>query len=154
VSSAMSSEQNHSGLLPKDREGMSASAFSTPGMCTGVSGHALWRLRRRATARTSLVATRDFREANLSTQLTVGKLSLMKAMCLCAIFWAIPSRHSHSKSMPAISRYDTLSDPLGFWNDARVSVTLHGHCSRNTGGGMPDNSPNTTRGHGLRRRRC
>ena len=76
MSSAVSSLQTHSGLLPKDREGMSASAFLTPGMWTGVSGHALWRLRLRARARTSLAAMRDFREANLSTQLTVSELSL------------------------------------------------------------------------------
>jgi hypothetical protein len=52
--------QVHSGTLPNEREGMSVSAFSIPGMCTGVNGHDCLTLRRKASALTSCAATSIF----------------------------------------------------------------------------------------------
>jgi hypothetical protein len=53
VRNSVSDLQSHSCTLPKDRDGISVSAFSTPGMCTGVSGHVCLMLMRSASARTS-----------------------------------------------------------------------------------------------------
>ncbi len=54
VSRSLSDLQCHSRTLPNDRDGISVSAFSTPGMCIDVSGHKRLMLRRSASARTSL----------------------------------------------------------------------------------------------------
>ncbi len=103
VSKSSSVWQCHSSTLPNKRDGISVRAFLTPGMCTGVRGQVCLIFRQRASARTSQAAICDFLEAILLTQLTVGKLSPNKVMCLCARFGAVPSRQSHNRNRPAIS---------------------------------------------------
>ena len=53
VRKLVSDLHSHSLTLPNEREGMSVSAFLTPGLCTGVRGHVCWMFRWRASARTS-----------------------------------------------------------------------------------------------------
>ena len=76
VSRSLSDRQCHAVSDPKEREGMSASAFFFPGMCTGDSGHARVMLMRNASARIRWAATRHCFVANRVAQLTVGELSL------------------------------------------------------------------------------
>ena len=136
--------QCHSGTLPKERDGISAIAFSFPGMWSGVRGQADARLSRNASARTSCAATREWRDAIRSTQLTVGELSLSNATCLWAIDPQTPSIHSHNKSRPAISRSELVNVPRGFVNEMTLEVMSAGHWRRNTVGGHPIPSPSMT----------
>jgi hypothetical protein len=136
--------QFHSCTLPNDRAGISVRAFSTPGMFTRVSRHDCLMFRRSASARTNCAATLDFLEAILVTQLTVGELSLNKAMCLCAKSSATPSRQSHKKSNPAISRLEFVIRSRGFSNVTKSFVMSAGHCKQNTVGGTGNNSPKIT----------
>ena len=144
VSRSQSERQCHSGTLPNEREGMSVRAFSMPGMCTGVSGHNYLIFRQSANARTSCAATRDFLEAIFVTQLTVGELSLNKATCLCAKSGVTPSKQSHNRSNPAISRSELLIRPRGFSKETRSAEILAGHCRRNTVGRTGNSSPTIT----------
>jgi hypothetical protein len=144
VSKSSSELHSHSLTLPKERDGISVSAFSTPRMCTGVRGHVCLTLSRKASARTSRAATRNLRDAILVTQLIIGELSLNSAICLCARSGAIPSRHSHRSSSPAISRSELLILPLGLLKDTRSADMSVGHCRRKTVGGSADSSPSMT----------
>ncbi len=67
-------------------------------------GHVFAILRRSASALAICVATRDFRDAILSTQPIVGVLLLTRVTCLCSKVWASPSMHSYRSRMPAISK--------------------------------------------------
>ncbi len=125
--------QCHSGTLPNDREGISVSAFSMPGICTGVIGHDCLMFSCSTSARTSWAATRDFLEAILVVQLTDGELSPNNATCLWASVGATPSRHSHRRS-----------SPVGFSKETISLEISGGHCSRKMVGGSSESSPMTT----------
>jgi hypothetical protein len=144
VSKSSSEVQCHSGTLPNNREGISVSAFLIPGMCIGVMGHDRFMLSRGASARTSWAAIRDFLDAILVTQLTVGELSLNRATCLWASYGAIPSRHNHKSSSPAISKSEFEMEPVMLSKETSLLAMLVGHCRRKTVGGKPESSPRIT----------
>ncbi len=144
VSKASSDVQCHSGTLPNDRKGISVSVFSIPGICIGVMGHDRWMFSRSLSARTSWAAIRNFLDAILVTQLTVGELSLKRATCLWARSGAIPSRHNHKSSSPAISKSEFEMEPVMFSKETSLLDMLFGHCRRKTVGGKPETSPRTT----------
>jgi hypothetical protein len=135
---------SHSLTLLNKCKGMSVRAFSMPGIQTGVSGHVCLMLRQRASTRTSCAAIHDFCNAILLTQLTVGKLLLNSAMCLCAKSGAIASTQSHRNSRPAISRSELLSFPAGLSKETRSFDFAVGHWSQKTVGGRSKSSLTTT----------
>ncbi len=109
-----------------------------------VNGHVCWMLRWRASARTSCAVIRDFCNAILLTQLTVGELLLKSVMCLWAKSGAIALTQSHRNSRPAISRSELLIFPIGLLKDTRFSDTVVDHWSQKTIGGSSESSLTTT----------
>ncbi len=143
VSKFLSVFQAHSFTLPNERDGMSVRAFLTPGMCTGVIGHVFFTFRRIARARTSFAAIHNFLDAIFSTQLIVGKLSLNRATCLCAMLQTMASIQSHSNSRPAISRSELVIEPCGLSDDTKLAAMSLGYSRQKTVGGIPESSPIT-----------
>ena len=127
VSSSLSDLQCHLGSDPKEREGISASAFFFPGMCTGVSGQEFETLIRNARARMRWAAILECFDAMRVAQLTVGELSLRIATC--RFFRSPPtcSTHSHNSSNPAISRSELVRVPVGLSKDTTLLDTSGGH---------------------------
>ena len=114
VSKSASVLQAHRGSEPNDREGMSVSALSTPAMWSGVSGEHCRAWRRKASARTRCIATRDCFDAKRWTQCTVGVLSLISATCVLAGVGHTASTTSHRSKRPAILRSEFVMVPEGF----------------------------------------
>lgn len=63
VSKSLFKQQCQVGTFPNDLEGISVIAFSFPGMCSGVSGHAEAKFNQSANARTNCAATLEWRVA-------------------------------------------------------------------------------------------
>lgn len=111
VSKSSSVLQYHLGSLPKDRDGISVSALSFLAMWRGANGDTWRTFNRRANARMSCPDTNDPHAANLQTQLTVGELSLKRAMCVPGVILHTSSITSHRKRSPAISRSEFVRCP-------------------------------------------
>jgi hypothetical protein len=150
VSRLLSFLHTHFVLLPNKHEGMLVMAFSMPGICTGVNGHVLLMLRQRARVQTSLATMRDFFEAIFSTQLTVGKLLLNNATCLCAMSRTTVSTQSHSNNRPAISRSELVIGPPGLSQETRLSLMSFGHSKKN-GWRDPQEFPQNNTSHTMAR---
>ena len=140
----MSVLQNHFGSEPNDRDGISASALSSPAMCKVVRGETRLRWMRNASARTNCIARTECFAASRCTQWTVGELSLKSATWLCASGWHMSSIISHSIRSPAISRSELVIIPFGFVADTMLRETSSGHFRRNTVGVTGMFSPTMT----------
>ena len=147
VSKAASVLHAQRGSDPKDLDGMSVRALSTPAMCRGVRGE-LWRIwSRRARTRTRFIATRECLEARRWTQWTVGVLSLIRATCLLWRGGQTASITSQRSRRPAISRSELVSVPSGFVTDTMFWRIDGGHLKRKTVGGTAMFSPMTIPPH-------
>jgi len=144
VSKSSSVLQNHFGVEPNERDGMSVIAFCSPGMWREVNGEDRVICKRNARARKSCVATLDLREAKRSTQETVGELSLKRATCASVRSVQTPSIASQSYNRPAISTSEFVMVPFGLLKETMLSVISCGHCTLNTVGGISLHSPTTT----------
>ena len=101
----------HSVLYPNDRDAQSAIAFSSPGRCAGVSGDARCTRCRIASAMIRSPAGPLLCAAQLRIHDTAELLSFSKAIWRCLRFTPIPSRTSHPRRLPAISRSLMVSSP-------------------------------------------
>jgi hypothetical protein len=137
VSNSTSDVQVHVGLLPKERDGMSAILFSTPSMCNGVNGQVCIVFSRRAKAWTSCSVTRDRLDASLVTQLMVGKLLLSKVTRFSRRLSQMPSITNHSIS-------ELVSLPVGLFRDMMSCFMSSGHSQQNTMGVHAEISPSMT----------
>ncbi len=84
--------QNHLGLLPKEREGISVIEFSSPAMWSGVIGHVPFNFSLSASARMRCADTIEPRVSKRRTHPTVGEL-LLNSATLCS------RRSPHTDSM-------------------------------------------------------
>ena len=134
VSSSASVRQCHFCGWPNEREGISVIAFCTPRICSGVSGDAPFIFILNANARTSCPATTELFDASLFTQLTVGWLSLNTAAWSPLLMLHTSSITSQSSSMPAHSRSEFVSLPVGFLSEFISALMSAGHSIRNTVG--------------------
>ena len=98
-------------------------------------------LKRRVRTLISCSATRLERHAIRSTQLTVGLLSLKRAMRFSVRGSHTCSIVSHSSTRPASSRSEFVIVPFGLASDFTLAVMSGGHCSLNTVGRHSDSSP-------------
>jgi hypothetical protein len=144
VCNSASDVQVHVGLLPKERDGMSAILLRTPSMCNGVNGQVCIIFSRRAKAWTSRSATRDCFDASLVTQLTVGELLLNKVTCFSRRLLQMPSITNHSITSPAISKLELVSLPVGLFRDMMSCFMSSGHSQQNMTGVHAEISPSTT----------
>jgi hypothetical protein len=143
VSKSLSVLQAHLCTLPNEHDGMLVRGFLTPGMCTVVIGHVFFTFSRNAKAHTSFAAILDFLDAIFSIQLIIGKLSLNKATCLCAMSHTMALTQSHSNSRPTISRLELSSVPCGLSDVINCALISLGHSRQKTVGGISDSSPIT-----------
>ncbi len=144
VSNSASDVQVHLGLLPKERDGMSAILLRTPSMCNCVNGQVCIVLSRRAKVWTSCSATKGRLDASLVTQLMVGKLSLSKVTHFSRRLLQMPSITNNSITSPAISKSELVSLPVGLFRDMMSCFMLSGHSQQNTTGVHAEISPSTT----------
>ncbi len=144
VSKSASDVHVHAGLLPNERDGMSAILLRIPLICIGVNGHVCIVFRCRARAWTSCSATRDRFDASRATQLTVGKLLLKRVTCFSQRLRQTPSITSHSITSPAISKLELVSLPVGLIREMMLCLMSSSHSHQNTMGVHAEISPSTT----------
>jgi hypothetical protein len=144
VSNSASDVQVHVGLLPKERDRMSAILLHTPSMCNDVNGQVCIVFSRRAKAWTSRSATRDRFDASHVSQLTVGELLLNKVTRFSRRLSQMPAITNHSITSPAISKSELVSLPVGLFRDMMSCFMSSGHSQQNTTGVHAEISPSTT----------
>jgi hypothetical protein len=143
VSNSASDVHVHAGLLPNERDGMSAILLRTPSMCSGVNGQVCVAFSRNASAWISCSATTDRLDANRVTKLTVGELSLNKVTRFSRRLSQTPSIASQSITSPAISKLEFVSLPVGLVEDTMSCFMSSGHSQWNTTGVHAVFSPST-----------
>ncbi len=144
VSNSSSDLQCHAGLLPKDREGMSAMAICFPATCIGVNGHAFCCFARSAKAWTRCSATVERFEASLVAHPIVGELLLSNVRRFSSRGPQTSSIVSQRRTRPAISRSKFVMRPLGLVDVLMSAVTSGGHCHQKIVGTHGKSSPITT----------
>jgi hypothetical protein len=117
----------HCGTLLNKRDGMSVMVFSFPLMCCGLSGQQCSFLRQRASAATKFATTMECRDARQVTQLTVGVLSLNRAMFASVKSHIISSMTRNMINNLIISRSEFVIIPFGLLLDLMLSVMSFGH---------------------------
>ena len=127
VRNASSESQSHSTLRPKDREGMSEMAFSSPGMCMGMSGEARPTFKMVDMALNIAAATFEFLEVIFVTQDTVGALSSSNAICKPSIEPMTIRITNNKRNIPPISRSEFVMVPPGFEDETTKARTSSGH---------------------------
>ncbi len=91
-----------------------------------------WMLKHRARTRISCSATKLEGHAIRCTQLTMGLLSLNRAICFSARGPQTCSIMSHSRTRPASSRSEFVIVPFGEAPEITLAAMSGGHCSWNT----------------------
>jgi len=136
--------QCHRAVLPKDLDGISVIAFSSPAMWRVVSGDAFVTWSQRTRAWMSCIAIGDDFAANRCTQCTLGLLSLYNATCVSVRFPTTLLITKKSRSKAANSKSELVNVPCGLASDFTAWVTAVGHWNRKTVGGMASRSPTMT----------
>ena len=139
----MSDLQCHAGLLPKDREGMSAIAMRFPAMCIGVNGQAFCCFARRAIAWTRCSATVEHFEASFIAHPIVGELSLNRVRYFSSRGPQTFSMVSHRRTKRAIFKSEFIMHPSGMVAVLMYLVMSGGHFHRKIVGTQGDSSPIT-----------
>jgi len=144
VSRSSSYLQCQLGLLPNDRDGMSAIAMLFPATCIDVNGHAFCCFTRRARAWMRCSATIERLDASFVVQLIDGELSLRKVIRFSSRGPQTSSMVSHRRIIPAISKSEFVMFPPGLFAVFMSLATSSGHCHRKIVGTQGDSSPMTT----------
>ena len=144
VSNSSLDLQCHAGLLPNDREGMSAMAIRFPAICIGVKGQAFCCFARRANAWTRCSATVERFEASLVAHPIVGELSLNKVRRFSSRGPHTSSMVSHRRTRPAISKSKFVMRPSGLVAVLMSLVTSGGRFHQKIVGTQGDSSQITT----------
>jgi hypothetical protein len=132
------------GLLPNDREGMSAIAMRFLAICIGVNGHAFCCFECRAIAWTRWSATVERFEASFVAHPIVGELSLNRVRRFSSRDPQTSSMVSHRRTRPAIFKSEFIMRPSGMVAVLMSLVTSGGHFHRKIVGTQGDSSPITT----------
>ena len=106
---------------------MSIILFFEPSMWSGVNGDAPVCFSRKQRARTRCTATTEIRNAILSTQWTVGLLSLNSATWRAWKLFHTSSMINQRKRRPAISKSEFVRRPVGFTSDTTSCMMSSGH---------------------------
>ena len=136
--------QCHTGLLPNDREGMSAIAMLFPATCIDVNGQALCCFTRRANAWMRCSATIERLDASFVVQLIDGELSFSNVICISSRGPQTSSMVSQRRIIPAISRSEFVMCPPGLFSVFMSLVTSSVHCHQKIVGMQCNSSPMTT----------
>ena len=110
----MSVSHRHAGLLPNEREGMSAIAIRFPEMWIGVNRQAFCCFARSANAWTRCSATVNHLDASFVAHLIVGELPLNNVRRFTFSGPHTSSIVSHRRTRPAISKSEFVMRPFGF----------------------------------------
>jgi len=132
-----------SGYVGVDCDATSAMRFISPGMWNVAKGDASPASMRNARALNRCAAIGAFVANKCDDHATVGVLSHPIAMWVCATS-AITSSTSHWHSIPAISKSEFESHPVGFDSDTTACWMSGGKVIRHTIGGSGFLIPNHT----------
>jgi len=132
------------GLLPNDRDGMSAIAMLFPATCIDVNGHAFCCFTRKANAWIRCSATLERFDASFVVQLMDGELSFSNVICFSSKGLQTSSMVSQRRTIPAISKSEFVMFPPGLFSVFMSVVTSSGHCHQKIVGTQGDSSPMTT----------